>query len=349
MTLRRRIGELIAEAGPISVSQYMALCLFDPTHGYYTTREPFGAKGDFTTAPEVSQMFGELIGVWLCSAWRAAGAPGDAVVAEIGPGRGTLARDMIRTLSRLAPALTHRVALIETSPRLTAVQKALLGATVTWHRDIAELPRAPLFIVGNELFDAIPIRQFAHTRDGWRERCIGIDEHGDLAFVAGAGSVDTDLVPPGAAEGSVFEAAPARTSLMQQIAERIASDGGAGLFIDYGHLAPGLGDTLQALRAHDYVDVLAAPGQADLTSHVDFSALAAAAKSAGLETRAMTQADFLLGLGLLDRAGRLGAGGGAAVQNRMRGEVERLAHPDQMGELFKVLMVGKNLSRLPPL
>ncbi|MGQ2936853.1 MAG: SAM-dependent methyltransferase, partial [Sphingopyxis sp.] len=151
MRFKQRIAELIAETGPIPVSQYMALCLFDPKDGYYTTREPFGAKGDFTTAPEISQMFGELVAVWLASAWQASGAPQDAILTEIGPGRGTLMRDMLRTLARIAPDLTRHVALVETSPRLVEVQKETLGATsATWHRDIGEVPGAPLFIVGNE-------------------------------------------------------------------------------------------------------------------------------------------------------------------------------------------------------
>ncbi|WP_029660746.1 class I SAM-dependent methyltransferase [Aliihoeflea sp. 2WW] len=347
MSLKQRITELIAETGPIPVSQYMALCLFDPADGYYTTREPFGAKGDFTTAPEISQMFGELAAVWLASAWQAAGAPQDAILAEIGPGRGTLARDMLRTLARIAPDLTRRVALIETSPRLTAIQKETLGATsATWHRDIGELPGAPLFIVGNELFDAIPIRQFVKTPQGWRERCVGLDADGALTFVAGPGTTDAAL--PDAPNGAIFEIAPARNALMQEIAERIARDGGAGLFIDYGHLQTGVGDTLQAMRAHAHVDVLATPGEADLTSHVDFAALGAAAGAGRLETRAMTQARFLLGMGLLERAGQLGAGGDAGLRERLRGEVERLAGPDEMGELFKVLMVGKDLANLPP-
>jgi len=347
VTLRRRIAELIAEAGPIPVSHYMALCLFDPADGYYTTREPFGAKGDFTTAPEISQMFGELVAVWLAAAWQAAGAPQDAFLAEIGPGRGTLMRDMLRTLSRIAPPLAQRVALIETSPRLTAIQKEALGATrAAWHRDMAELPDAPLFIVGNELFDAIPIRQFVSTPQGWRERCIGLDETGELIFLAGPGTTDAPL--PDAATGAIFEIAPARSALMQQIAERIARHGGAGLFIDYGHLATGIGDTLQAMRAHAHIDVLATPGEADLTSHVDFAELGATVRSAGLDTRAMTQARFLIGMGLLERAGQLGAGGDTALQERLQGEVERLAAPDQMGELFKVLMVGRTIAGLPP-
>lgn len=352
VSLKRRIEELIAETGPISVSQFMALCLFDPTDGYYTTREPFGAKGDFVTAPEISQIFGELVAVWLYVAWQAQGAPENAIFAEIGPGRGTLARDMVRTWKRLPGASGVARALIETSPRLAAIQKETLGeGGATWHRDVSELPAAPLFIVGNELFDAVPIRQFVKTAQGWRERCVASGEGGNLAFVAGAGTIEADLLPPGAqdaGEGAIFEVAPARTALMQGIAERIAKYGGAALFIDYGHLVPGLGDTLQAMRTHAFADALAEPGQADLTSHVDFAALAAAARMTGLRTRTMTQGEFLVGMGLLERAGQLGSGGDTVLRERLSGEVERLAGPDQMGDLFKVLMAARDLTGVPP-
>jgi SAM-dependent MidA family methyltransferase len=352
VSLASRIKELISETGPIPVSQYMALCLFDPEEGYYTTREPFGAKGDFITAPEVSQMFGELVAVWLYSAWQAQGAPADAIFAEIGPGRGTLMRDMTRTWASLPAAGAVRRALIETSPRLTALQKEALGeSAATWHRDVSELPTAPLFIVGNELFDAVPIRQFVKTAHGWRERCVSLDEAGDLRFVAGAASIDAALLPPqaaGAVDGVIFEIAPARTALMQEISLRIARNGGAALFIDYGHLEPGLGDTFQALRAHTPANVLADPGQADLTSHVDFAALAAAAREAGLKARTMTQGEFLVGMGLLERAGQLGSTGDATLRQRLTSEVHRLAGPDEMGDLFKVLMVARDPNGLPP-
>ncbi|MHB2264117.1 class I SAM-dependent methyltransferase [Aliihoeflea sp. PC F10.4] len=334
------------------VSQYMALSLFDPKEGYYTTREPFGAKGDFVTAPEVSQMFGELLAVWLYAAWQAGGEPEDAIFAEIGPGRGTLARDMARTWKRLPNAAKIARALIETSPRLTQIQKETLSErSASWHRDISELPDAPLFIVGNELFDAVPIRQFVKTGKGWRERCVGLDDDGSLTFVAGAGAIEPDLMPHGANEaddGAIFEVAPARTALMQAVSERIATQGGAAIFIDYGHLSSGLGDTLQAMRAHGYADVLEEPGHADLTSHVDFAALAATANAAGLETRMMTQGEFLVGMGLLERAGQLGSGGNGALREKLTGEVERLAGPDQMGNLFKVLIVAREVNGLPP-
>jgi SAM-dependent MidA family methyltransferase len=348
--LKERIASLIEATGPIPVSEYMATCLFDPTDGYYTTREPFGVAGDFTTAPEISQMFGELIAVWLYQTWQALGRPTPATLAEIGPGRGTLMKDMLRTLARLDPAFASSAtfAMIETSPRLRDIQKATLaGSTspVAWHETIATLPRAPLLIVGNELFDALPIRQFVRQGGGWRERMVGLDDDGRLAFFAGAGSVDVALLPPdedAAPKGSIAEIAPARSALMQAIAERLATDGGAGLFIDYGYLEPGFGDTLQAMRAHAYEDVLASPGEADLTAHVDFAALAATSRGQGLAAHLTTQGDFLLAMGLLERAGNLGAKADEAAREKISAAVERLAGPRAMGELFKVLAI------LPP-
>lgn len=345
--LKDRIASLIEATGPISVGEYMATCLFDPQHGYYTTREPFGVEGDFTTAPEISQMFGELVAVWLYRTWQALGRPMPVTLAEIGPGRGTLMKDMLRTFSRLDPDFMNGAtfAMIETSPRLREIQKATLAgaaAPVAWHETIAALPPAPLLIVGNELFDAIPIRQFIRQGQGWRERVVGLDDNNELAFFAGAGSIDLALLPAASAtapEGSIAEIAPARSALMQAIAERLAAEGGAGLFIDYGYCEPGLGDTLQAVRGHVYTDVLANPGEADLTAHVDFAALAAAAKNHGLAAHMTTQGGFLLAMGLLERAGGLGTAADAATREKISAAVERLAGPQAMGELFKVLAV----------
>ncbi|CCV15831.1 class I SAM-dependent methyltransferase [Mesorhizobium sp. STM 4661] len=354
--LKTRIAELIDAVGPIPVSEYMALCLFDPEDGYYTTREPFGAAGDFITAPEISQMFGELVAIWLYEAWRATGRPLPVTIAEIGPGRGTLMKDMLRTLSRLDTALTAGAAfaMIETSPRLTGIQQQTLAgtsATIRWHETIDTLPRTPLLIVGNELFDAVPIRQFVRAGAGWRERMIGLDDAGGLRLFAGAGSVDPTLLPDDAEkapQGAIVEVAPARSALMAAIAGRISSHGGAGLFPDYGHLQPGIGDTLQALRKHDHEDVLANPGEADLTAHVDFAALAAIVRAHGLGAHLATQGEFLVRMGLLERAGRLGANANEAAREKIAGEVERLAGTQAMGELFKVLAILPAGVAVPP-
>jgi SAM-dependent MidA family methyltransferase len=354
--LGERIRAQIAATGPISVADYMALCLSDPRDGYYMSRDPFGQDGDFTTAPEISQMFGEIVAAWLATAWQMSGRPGDPLLVEIGPGRGTLMRDMLRTLARAAPAFLAeaRVFLVETSPRLRAMQAATLGdaaSRVTWVDRLDALPAGPLVIVGNELFDAIPARQFVMGGGRWRERVVSLDQDGALTFGIGAASVDAALVPDGvgrAKEGDVIEVAPARAALMQTIAERIAGKGGCGLFIDYGHLASGLGDTLQAVRRHGPEPVFDSPGEADLTTHVDFAALASVVRRAGLDAPMTTQGDFLLKCGLLDRAGRLGAAGDNAARERLRADVERLAAPGQMGDLFKVLAILPRGVAAPP-
>lgn len=353
--LKARIVDLIGALGPISVAEYMALCLSDPEAGYYTTRDPFGREGDFTTAPEVSQMFGELVGAWVAAVWTATGASKRVMVTEIGPGRGTLMKDMVRTLARVAPGLRDatRFKLVETSPKLGLAQAKTLqgaGAKFDWYESVDELPKRPMIIVGNELFDAIPVRQYVKTERGWREHMVDADDAENLRFVAGAGSLDAALLPPGADVapiGSVVELAPARAALMQKIAERIARYGGAGLFLDYGYLQPGVGDTLQALLKHAYDDPLAHPGDADLTTHVDFSALAATAIRAGLQAHMSTQGEFLLRMGLLERAGALGANASQEGRDRLAGEVERLAAPDQMGQLFKVLVIARPDVALP--
>ena len=345
--LKERIAALIEQEGPLTIADYMTVCLFDPAHGYYTTREPFGVEGDFTTAPEISQMFGELVAIWLYSVWQAAGSPRPVCIAEIGPGRGTLTKDVIRTLSQIAAGLARdvRFALVEASPRLTQVQKKTLAgspATLEWYRQVGDLPQLPVLFVGNEIFDAIPMRQFVHRDGRWRERCVGLSGDGELAFVQGPGEPDPSLLPADAGsaeEGSLIELAPARSALMDAVAGRIASDGGAGIFFDYGHLQPGYGDTLQAVRRHAFDDVLARPGEADLTSHVDFAALSASAGQHGLAAHVATQGDFLIAMGLRERAGLLGRSADAITRERIVGEARRLAAPDEMGDLFKVLAV----------
>jgi SAM-dependent MidA family methyltransferase len=277
-------------------------------------------------------------------------------LAEIGPGRGTMMTDMLRTLERIDPGFAGkaRIAMVETSPRLAGIQRTTLGDradAIEWHGSIATLPAGALLVVGNELFDAIPIRQYVKAGGRWRERGVGLDETGNLTFATAAGSLDPALLPPDAAsapEGAIAETAPARTALMDAIAERIAADGGVGLFMDYGYLKPALGDTLQALKAHAYVDPLAEPGKADLTAHVDFFSLAQTAKAHGLDAHLATQGAFLLGTGLIERAGKLGARADAATRRRLQGEAERLAGPEGMGTLFKVLAVAPRGVPLPP-
>ncbi|MDW6022315.1 class I SAM-dependent methyltransferase [Mesorhizobium sp. BAC0120] len=353
--LRDRIVRLIEANGPLSIADYMAFCLFDPKDGYYTTREPFGASGDFTTAPEISQMFGELVAVWLLTAWRALGRPSPVTLAEIGPGRGTLMKDMLRVLGRLGPDLwgSASVAMIETSPRLVAVQKATLGDLADrpeWHETIDTLPRQPLLIVANELFDAIPIRQYVKADGRWMERAVGLTEARELMFTARPGAPDPALLPPDAAtapDGAIAELSPARTALMEMLAERVAEGGAAALLIDYGYSKPAVGDTLQGLSHHAYTDPLADPGKADLTAHVDFSALSEVAKAHGLDAHLLPQGEFLLRMGLLERAGQLGAAADSATRRRLQSEVDRLAGSDGMGTLFKVLAIAPTGAPLP--
>ena len=349
--LKTRIKALIETAGPISVADYMGLCLADPQHGYYMRREPFGTSGDFTTAPEVSQMFGELIGAWCLEVWSGFGRPEKLNLVELGPGRGTLMADVLR-VARLDPdfcAAAH-VHLVETSPRLRSAQEQTLAAAPlprTWHETLESVPEGPTILVANEFFDALPIRQYVLASGNWHERVVGLDRgSGDLMFAAGPARLDTaglpeDIANPkarGIGDGAILETQPVANAIAGDIAARLTRHGGAALVIDYGYERTAIGDTLQALERHAFADPFANPGQADITAHVNFEALARAAREAGAAIHGpMTQGDFLVALGLLERAGSLGSGKDVAVQERIRDDVERLAAPDQMGTLFKVL------------
>jgi len=337
--LADKLKRLIAADGPIGIDAYMAACLGDPEHGYYASRDPLGAAGDFTTAPEVSQMFGEIVGAWLVNIGAELPQYRQYCLVELGPGRGTLMADILRVVRhqpRLAEGLS--VHMVETSPVLRDRQRETLagsGFPVTWHASLPQVPERPLFLVANEFFDALPVRQFVRAGGRWRERVVGLDAEGNLAFGLGPAS----LPGPEAPEGAVLELRPAADALISQIAERVTRQGGVALIVDYGH-AGGLGDTLQAIRGHAFADPLAAPGEADLTAHVDFAALARRASAEGASAHGpMPQGEFLLALGLLERAGRLGAGKVQATQEAIGAAVERLAGPDQMGRLFKVLAV----------
>lgn len=357
--LADKIKALIKAHGPISVTDYFSLCLADPQHGYYRVREPFGTAGDFTTAPEVSQLFGEMIGIFLVHAWQQHGAPQPAIIAEIGPGRGTMMSDILRVVRRIAPDLYDgaEVHLVETSKRLREAQAATLAdhrGKVHWHESFDALPSGFLLLAANELFDAIPIRQFVRTTQGFRERMVGLDAGEELTFAAGVAGIDPTLLPAPAqavAEGIIFEIAPARDAVMAALCERLRADGGTAVIIDYGHLATGYGDTLQAVRNHQYDPPLAHPGQADITSHVDFEQLVCRARAEGVQVNGLAhQGDFLVGLGLLERAAALGRDKDAATQEGIRDDVERLAGAGagKMGELFKVLVVSSPDVMLAP-
>lgn len=333
--LEQLLTEMIAAEGPLRIDRYMSLCLGHPQHGYYITRDPLGDAGDFITAPEVSQVFGELIGIWAVGAWGAMGQPARFNLVELGPGRGTLMADILRTVRKAAPAFAAaaEVHLVETSPALRAKQQEALGEAV-WHDRVEDVPEGPVILIANEFFDAIPIRQF-ERRDGcWRERVVGL-ENGRLALGLGA------EVPAGQGrDGDVIEAAPARDEIARHIGVRLSAHAGAALIIDYGHLVSAPGDTLQAMRQHHFVAVTETPGEADLTSHVDFAALAKAFTAGGAVAHpGLTQRQFLLAMGLEQRTGQLAARADAATAETLHRQMARLADENQMGNLFKVLGV----------
>ena len=346
--LARLLVQRIAATGPISIAEYMTDCLLHPDHGYYTTRDPFGAAGDFTTAPEISQMFGELIGLALAQAWIDQGRPARFTLAELGPGRGTCMADALRA-TRAVPGFLDaaQVHLVEASPTLRARQRETLKDThVTWLDAADDLPDLPLFLVANEFFDALPIRQFVREGDLWRERQIG-QENGTLCFGLGPASAMPTLGHRLADTnpGDLIEFCSAAQPIVAAVAARNAAHGGAALIIDYGDWRS-LGDTFQALESHDIADPLANPGLADLTAHVDFAALAEAAKGVS-HTRLTPQGVFLERLGLTQRAQALAHSlKGKALDAHVAAH-RRLTHPQEMGSLFKVL--GLAPSGMPPL
>jgi SAM-dependent MidA family methyltransferase len=341
MTLRDRLAAQVRAAGPMSVAQYMTACLHDPQEGYYATRPALGEAGDFITAPLVSQMFGELIGLWAVECWSRLGEPERIRVVEIGPGDGTLMSDMLRA-ARVAPEFLAAadVWLVEVSSPLVARQKERLGSAVRWAGSLDDVPAgAPILVIANELLDCLPALQFVHTGRGWVERRVGLDATGALAFGLGGpmprplpGAVDE------AAPGSVLELSPAQEALGSELARRVVRDGGAALLIDYGRDTPGFGDTLQALFRHTKVEPLECPGEADLTVHADFPSVLAAARVEGAGVGVMTQGEFLWRLGIETRAASLGRSRPQEAAKIAR-QLARLTDPDQMGELFKAAVI----------
>lgn len=342
----------IRAGGPITVADYMAEALGHPEHGYYTSREPFGAQGDFTTAPEISQMFGEMLGLWAAVAWQGLGCPDKLVLAELGPGRGTLMADFLRAAGTVPAFLKALdVWLVETSPRLAARQRqTLAGRDVRWADSFDALPAdGPMIVIANELFDALPIRQFEKIGGAWHERMVGVDEAGGLCFVPGPEAIpDLPAEVLDAADGAIAETCPAGRTLAAAIGRRISgAQPGLALLIDYGHALSGVGDTLQAVKRHRFHAVLDEPGNADLTAHVDFESLAAAAVPA----RAwgpLAQGDFLTRLGIQSRAAMLAQAAGPKVAADIAGQMRRLIEPAEMGTLFKVLALAHPALAAPP-
>lgn len=342
------LARRIAAAGPISLADYMAECLLHPEHGYYTRAEPFGTGGDFITAPEISQMFGELLGLWLAQCWLDQGAPA-FTLAELGPGRGTLMADVLRA-TRGVPGFhaAARVVLVEASPRLRAVQRERLAYPVIWADSVEHLPEAPLFLLANEFFDALPVRQFTRAGEGWAETMVTLqDDKLALARAAPAPLAALDHRLPDTRQGDIVEVCPAAAPIAQAIAGRIARQGGAALVVDYGGWHS-LGDTVQAVRGHAPTGLLDQPGQADLTAHVDFEPMAQAARAMGAAAHGpIGQGTLLERLGIATRAAKLAQALSGESLQAHTAATRRLTHPDEMGTLFKALAILPASAPLP--
>ena len=354
--LQSEIKRLIKSSGPMPVWRYMELCLMHPQHGYYVSRDPLGREGDFTTAPEVSQMFGELLGLWAASVWKAIGSPSLLRLVELGPGRGTMMADALRALRVLPPLYqTLSVHLVEINPVLRDKQKATLTGvrSLAWHESIDEVPDGPSIIFANEYFDVLPIHQMVKCETGWHERVVELDEDGTLEFGTAADPIPRFevLLPPlvrAAPLGAVFEWRP--DAEIMKIASRVRDQGGAALIVDYGHLRSDAGDTFQAIARHSFTDPLRAPGQADVTAHVDFQALARAAEDIGARVHGpITQGEFLTRLGIETRAVALMAKASHEVSEDVANALKRLIGGGRsgMGSMFKVLGISEpNLASL---
>lgn len=338
----------IVTQGPMTLAEFMAEALLHPEYGYYMARDPLGTAGDFTTAPEISQMFGEFVGLFLARVWMDQGAPDPFVLAELGPGRGTLLADVLR-VTRTVPGFCDAACLhlVEVSPVLRSEQAGRLTSHApSWHIDMRDLPEGPLFLIANEFFDALPIRQFRRRGRAWEERVVGLSE-GRLVFGW------TSAVPLGeladrltdTADGDIVETCTPAAAMAARIGARIETDGGVALIVDYGNWRS-RGDTFQAVQGHGPVDPLATPGQADLTAHVDFAALSAATGSA--VTPMISQGVFLERLGIVSRARRLAQNlVGRALADHIAAH-RRLTHPGEMGDLFKTIAFYPTSSSPPP-
>jgi NADH dehydrogenase [ubiquinone] 1 alpha subcomplex assembly factor 7 len=346
--LEEEIRRIIAFDGPMPISAYMQTCLGHPKYGYYVTRDPLGPLGDFTTAPEVSQMFGELLGAWAAALWQQMGSPARVNLVELGPGRGTLMADALRAAKAL-PALRAAlgVHLVEMSDVLAAKQRETLascGVPVTWHRAVRELPEGPAIVLANEFFDALPIHHAVRSEQGWHERVVAIGKDDRLAFAVNPVPImNFEKMLPDAVRsaplGAIYEWRSAACLL--EINHHLKRFGGAALVIDYGYIETQVGETLQGVRGHSYADPLTDPGEVDLTAHVDFGALAHAGRASGVHVDGpITQGEFLRRLGIEQRATRLKANATPQQAADIDSALVRLTAPDQMGELFKVLALA---------
>jgi SAM-dependent MidA family methyltransferase len=357
--LEAEIRRRIEVAGPMPVAQYMSLCLTHPEHGYYVTRDPLGAAGDFVTAPEISQMFGELIGLWAAAAWRLMGSPENVRLVELGPGRGTMMVDALRA-ARVMPDFRKAIVLhlVEVSPVLEKLQRqALLTSDVpaSWHRSLEDVPDGPVIIVANEFFDALPVHQAVMCADGWHERVVKIGEDDKLRFSIARDPIPMfeEILPPGvqsAKIGEIFEWRADKTAL--DLGRRVVQSKGVALIFDYGHTKSALGDTFQAVARHQHVDPLLTPGLIDLTAHVDFQALTQAAESLGARRYGpVEQAEFLQRMGIESRAQALRAGAPPEQARAITAALMRLTgseQPTDMGRLMKVVALADPKLDPPP-
>lgn len=349
------LRQRIATDGPVTVAAFMDIALNHPEHGYYRSREPFGVGGDFVTAPEISQVFGELIGLWLATAWQEAGKPTPFILAELGPGRGQLMADFLRATKGVPGFLEAAdIHLVEISQRLRTLQQAKLDRhKIQWHGHLDTVPRGPLFLLANEFFDALSTHQLVRTGVGWVERCVTVDDRGGLAFVDG--DAPDDLVEPvaslqGVSPGQVAEVSPEREALARKIGERIGQDGGIAVIVDYGAWVDrATGDTLQAVRDHRPVEPLSAPGEVDLTTQVDFRRLGRAAADGGADVFGpLPQGTFLRTLGIDVRIAALLAKANEQQNRSLREALFRLTDASAMGEVFKVLALASPDGPPPP-
>jgi NADH dehydrogenase [ubiquinone] 1 alpha subcomplex assembly factor 7 len=356
--LADELRRTISHHGPISVAAYMEAVLAHPQHGVYSSRDPFGAGGDFITAPEISQMFGELIGLWCAVVWQAMDGPDPVALVELGPGRGTLIADALRATRSEGPFRgAARLHLVETSRRLRDRQReALFQADLehqpAWHDTLDDVPDDAVLVVANEFFDALPTHQFQQTAQGWHERLIDVDDEGGFGFVLAPSVAARTLVPASLEPSdpdSVFEVSPSAISIAHALGKRLAQRRGAALIVDYGHIESATGDTLQALRRHRFHDPLDEPGTADITAHVDFAALGRAATEGGAIVHGpVPQGTFLESLGIAARATALLAGATPEQSREVATAHRRLVDPAEMGTLFKVMAVTSPEMPPPP-
>ena len=351
--LGHRIARRIALAGPISLADFMAEALGHPTLGYYRTAEALGAAGDFVTAPEISQMFGEIVGAWLAERWQAMGCPAPVRLVELGPGRGTLMADALRA-TRGVPGFhaALELHLVETSQTLRDRQAAVLAAHAPlWHERFDDVPGGPLLLAANEFFDALPVRQFHCTSGGWAERMVGLAPDGaTLCFALAPGLTPFARFLPDAPEGAEAEICESGRALAASIGERVDRHGGWAFIADYGRDVAGPGSSLQAVRGHREASILERPGETDISAHVDFASLAAAALAAGPHVRVFgpaAQRDFLMRLGIVQRAEALKSRASVEQLHTIDAGLARLIAPDQMGSLFRVLAVGDDRCAAP--